>query len=153
SASIHACLCNCGSNMAQVAFPSRLNVMKSMLIGVFQGREGSAEVEPQREPLDEVAVRRIEQRDREPAALAEYGLAVRQLPKALSAVVAADARVAGAAERQVVLEDMPAPVVEGDAAGMALPQHLAPLRAVEAESVHGQRALAAPHGRQGAVEV
>src|SRR5262245_13619434 len=94
----------------------------------------STEVEAQRQSLNEVPVGRIEEPDRKPAALAKHRLAMRQLAKAFFAVIGADARIADAAERQVVLEHMPAPVVERHAAGMRLLQQMAPLGGVEAEA-------------------
>jgi hypothetical protein len=51
----------------------------------------------------------------------EHGLGMREFAKAFFPVVGAHAGVARATERQIVLEDMPAPIVERHSAGMGFP--------------------------------
>jgi len=74
--------------------------------------------------------------------LLEHGFGVRQFAKTFDAVIRAHAGMADAAERRVVIDRMPAPVVDRDPAGMGtLKQHPARGR-VMAEAVQRQRTLA-----------
>ena len=60
---------------------------------------------------------------------------MRQLPKALDPMVSAHAGVADPAERCVMVDHMPGPVVDGDAARMCAPQHIVARRGVMPEAI------------------
>ena len=98
-----------------------------------------AQIELEHHALNKAAVGRVEQVDREEALALEHGACMRQLAKALFAVVVAHARVADAAEGRVVVDDVPAPVVDRHAARVRAAQQIVALGAVVAEAVQRQR--------------
>src|SRR5512143_2309111 len=89
--------------------------------------------------LEGRAVRRIQELRPGDARLVEDGLLVTERDEAALAVISAHARGADAAEGQLLVDEMPQRIVDGDAARDRLAQHSLAPRAIPPEVVEGER--------------
>src|SRR5450631_563554 len=104
-------------------------------IGAGEGGICGSEKDPRQRALDPGAVWRMEEVDRKEAMHREDSLGVGEGAKAFRAAPAADARVAGAAEGEIALEDVPRPVIDRHATGVNVAAQPLQLGTVRAEVV------------------
>ena len=83
----------------------------------------TTQIDPDHELLHPATVRRPKETDGKTAMPSENRARMGEFPEALYAVIRAHPGLADPSKRQVVIEDMPAPIVDRDAAGVRPIQH------------------------------
>src|SRR5450759_4608203 len=112
---------------------------KSVTLQQRSPRTSGNALEQRQHVLEGFAIRRIHEKHAVQPRLREYGLFLAECAKTPFSMVGARAAGAHAAERLVLLGDVPYAVIQSDPAGNRLVQHLVAARAVGTEPVQSQR--------------